>query len=52
MFLGLETNSDVDPIIRQEVKSKINNIIQSGVNDGAKILIDERNINVLDNAKG
>lgn len=49
---GHEPNTDVGPVISPEAKNKILNLIQSGIDEGAKILLDGRNIKVPGYEKG
>lgn len=45
-------NTDVGPVISPEAKNKIHSLIQSGIDEGAKILLDGRNISVPGYEKG
>ncbi|XP_015376904.1 PREDICTED: probable methylmalonate-semialdehyde dehydrogenase [acylating], mitochondrial [Diuraphis noxia] len=49
---GHVPNTDVGPVISPEAKNKIHNLIQSGIDEGAKILLDGRNISVPGYEKG
>lgn len=46
LIKGHEPNTDVGPVISPEAKNKILGLIQSAVDEGAKILLDGRNISV------
>lgn len=50
--LGHEPNTDVGPVISPEAKNKILSLIQSGIDEGANILLDGRNISVPGYEKG
>jgi len=43
---GLTPGVEIGPVITRESKERIHNLIQKGVEDGAKLLLDGRNINV------
>lgn len=40
---GLDENIEMGPLITSESKSRVNNLIQKGVNEGANVLLDGRN---------
>ncbi|MDC3207074.1 CoA-acylating methylmalonate-semialdehyde dehydrogenase [Pelagibacteraceae bacterium] len=39
-------DSDMGPLISQEHKNKVQNYIEMGINEGAKIILDGRNVNI------
>lgn len=43
---GDQPGADVGPLISPEAKARVESLIQSGVDEGAKILLDGRNVNV------
>lgn len=43
---GLEKNIDMGPLIRKEHKEKVESYIQSGIDQGAKLLLDGRTLKV------
>ena len=43
---GMMQGVEMGPVITKESKQRIEKLIQNGINDGAKILLDGRNINV------
>lgn len=45
-LLGDQPGADVGPLISPQAKSKVCSLIQSGLDEGAKILLDGRNVNV------
>lgn len=45
-------NTDVGPVISPAAKNKILSLIQSGIDEGAKIILDGRNITVPGYEKG
>lgn len=49
---GHEPNTDVGPVISPEAKNKILNLIQSGIDEGAKVILDGRNVSVPGYEKG
>lgn len=48
---GLKENSDMGPVITQESKSRIESLIQKGIDDGGKLLLDGRKT-VIDEFEG
>lgn len=46
LFPGQESDAQLGPVISAESKAKIKGMIQSGVDEGAKILLDGRDITV------
>lgn len=46
VHLGDQPGADVGPLISPEAKARVESLIQSGVNEGAKLLLDGRNVNV------
>ena len=49
---GTETKADLGPVISLESKNRIHSLIQSGIDEGANILLDGRNIKVAKYEKG
>ncbi|KAI2805974.1 hypothetical protein BLOT_004985 [Blomia tropicalis] len=45
---GSEPNADLGPVISPESKNRILSLIQSGIDEGAKVILDGRNIKVSD----
>lgn len=43
---GDQPGSDVGPLISPEAKARVESLIQSGADEGAKLLLDGRNVNV------
>lgn len=43
---GDQPGADVGPLISPEAKVRVESLIQSGVDEGAKLLLDGRNVNV------
>jgi malonate-semialdehyde dehydrogenase (acetylating)/methylmalonate-semialdehyde dehydrogenase len=43
---GIEPDADLGPVISKQAKERINSLIQSGVENGARLVIDGRNIKV------
>lgn len=43
---GDQPGADVGPLISPEAKDRVESLIQSGVDEGAKLLLDGRNVNV------
>lgn len=43
---GDQPGADVGPLISPEAKARVESLIQSGVEEGAKLLLDGRNVNV------
>ncbi|KDO18109.1 methylmalonate-semialdehyde dehydrogenase [Saprolegnia parasitica CBS 223.65] len=43
---GLEPNTDVGPLITKESKKRVEDLIQAGVDAGAELLLDGRNVKV------
>lgn len=43
---GDQPGADVGPLISPEAKDRVESLIQSGVEEGAKLLLDGRNVNV------
>jgi acyl-CoA reductase-like NAD-dependent aldehyde dehydrogenase len=52
LSLGHEPDADLGPVISPESKKRICDLIQSGVTEGATILLDGRNITVPKYEKG
>lgn len=46
VLLGDQPGADVGPLISPEAKSRVESLIQSGVDEGAILLLDGRNVNV------
>lgn len=44
--LGDQPGADVGPLITPEAKARVESLIQSGVDEGAKLLLDGRNVKV------
>lgn len=44
--LGDQPGSDVGPLISPEAKARVEHLIQSGVDEGAKLLLDGRKVHV------
>lgn len=49
---GLEPNADYGPVISINAKDRICSLVQSGIDEGAKLLLDGRNIKVTNFEKG
>lgn len=49
---GMAKGVEVGPVITGESKSRIEKLIQNGINEGAKLLLDGRNINVEGSENG
>lgn len=45
-LLGDQPGADVGPLISPEAKKRVCSLIQSGVDEGAKLLLDGRNVQV------
>lgn len=45
-LLGDQPGADVGPLISPQAKERVNSLIQSGVDEGASLLLDGRNIKV------
>lgn len=43
---GDQPGADVGPLISPQAKDRVNSLIQSGVDEGAKVLLDGRNVKV------
>lgn len=43
---GDQPGADVGPLISPEAKARVESLIQSGVDEGARLLLDGRNVNV------
>lgn len=43
---GDQPGADVGPLISPEAKARVESLIQSGVEEGAELLLDGRNVNV------
>lgn len=43
---GDQPGADVGPLISPEAKARVESLIQSGVDEGAKLLLDGRNVKV------
>lgn len=43
---GDQPGADVGPLISPDAKARVESLIQSGVDEGAKLLLDGRNVNV------
>lgn len=52
MFLGNVAGADFGPVISPDSKKRIEGLIQSGVDEGAKLLLDGRGISVKGYEKG
>jgi malonate-semialdehyde dehydrogenase (acetylating)/methylmalonate-semialdehyde dehydrogenase len=50
--IGTHPNADLGPLISKESKKRVLDLIQSGVNEGAKLLLDGRNLKVDGYPKG
>lgn len=46
LFSGDQPGADVGPLISPEARDRVNSLIQSGVDEGAKILLDGRSVKV------
>lgn len=51
-LLGDQPGADVGPLISPQAKERVCSLIQSGVDEGAKLLLDGRNVNVKGYEKG
>lgn len=49
---GMDTNTDVGPLITPEAKKRVLSLIQAGIDDGAECLLDGRNLVVPGYEKG
>jgi len=49
---GWEADADLGPVISPQAKQRINDLVESGVKEGAKTLLDGRNIKVKGYEKG
>jgi malonate-semialdehyde dehydrogenase (acetylating)/methylmalonate-semialdehyde dehydrogenase len=49
---GMNHGVEIGPVITKESKQRIEKIIQEGIDDGARLLLDGRNINIPDGADG
>jgi len=49
---GMQANADLGPVISPQAKQRIEGLIQSGVDEGAKLLLDGRGIKVSGYEKG
>ncbi|ETO33220.1 hypothetical protein RFI_03887, partial [Reticulomyxa filosa] len=49
---GHEPNTSVGPLISPEAKQRVNDIIKSAIDEGAKVVLDGRNCKVKDYPKG
>lgn len=49
---GWEADADLGPVISPQAKKRINDLVESGVKEGAKTLLDGRNIKVKGYEKG
>jgi malonate-semialdehyde dehydrogenase (acetylating) / methylmalonate-semialdehyde dehydrogenase len=49
---GMSQGVEVGPVITGESKKRIERLIENGINDGAELLLDGRNISVEGNGKG
>jgi len=49
---GFDEDADVGPLISQAAKARVESLIQSGVDDGAKLLLDGRGVQVPGYEKG
>ena len=49
---GTEPDTDLGPVVSPEAKSRIEGVIQSALDEGAKVLLDGRNIKVAAFPKG
>ena len=43
---GHEASADLGPVISKKAKERVLDLVESGVNEGAKLLLDGRNIKV------
>ncbi|XP_012081703.1 uncharacterized protein LOC105641714 isoform X2 [Jatropha curcas] len=50
--LGTDPSADIGPVISKEVKDRISRLVQSGVDSGARLILDGRNIVVPGYEKG
>lgn len=46
MYLGDQPGADVGPLISPEARARVEMLIQSGVDEGATLLLDGRNVHV------
>lgn len=51
-LLGDQPGADVGPLISPQAKERVCSLIQSGVDEGAKLLLDGRNVIVKGYANG
>jgi acyl-CoA reductase-like NAD-dependent aldehyde dehydrogenase len=51
-YLGSEPDADLGPLISPEAKNRVCELVQSGINEGAQILLDGRDIKVKGYEKG
>lgn len=49
---GLDASTEVGPLISKESKARVEQLIQQGVEDGAKLLLDGRGVKVPNHEKG
>lgn len=49
---GLDSNTDVGPLISKESKQRVESLIEQGVKDGAKLLLDGRGVKVPGHENG
>lgn len=50
--VGHEKGADVGPLITKDAKNRVCELVQSGVEEGAKLLLDGRNVKVPGYEKG
>lgn len=52
LWPGDQPGADVGPLITPQAKERVNSLIQSGVDEGASLLLDGRNVKVKGYEKG
>lgn len=46
LVIGDQPGADIGPLITPQAKARVNRLIQSGVDEGASLLLDGRNVKV------
>lgn len=46
LMLGDQPGADIGPLITPQARDRVNRLIQSGVDEGAKLMLDGRNVAV------
>ena len=52
LFTGKEPDADLGPLISPAAKERVLSLVESGVNEGAELLLDGRGVNVPGYEKG